>query len=270
MKTHCNTLVIFAWNLLFSCLVVVIFFSCKTKNETTQIQERKTQMERQISFITYGIDPDAEKWYEYLDNGDLSRQSAFIDTIVFTYSNDQIIKRYLDKNATWQSKIKYITDVSGKIISSNIYDKADQEISRYKFEYNTDGYLIKTIQDVLTSGASYINEFVYESGNFKEVKAYDIYGKYSSKYAYEYYSDQPNVFNMNVHQMMDDIFPNERLGKMNKNMISQMANISKEGDTLSLLKFKYDSIQNDSTMTEYQSDVLNEMDTELIYHFKKK
>ena len=72
-----------------------------------------------------------------------------------------------------------------------------------------------------------------------------------------------------MQQISDDIFPNARLGKKNKNMVSQMSNISKEGDTLSLLKYSYSEEDNDKLMKEFQSDVLNEFETELTYHFKK-
>jgi hypothetical protein len=248
---------------------LIIYMSCNAPTVTSDKNEQESDVVKQISHITYGTDPDAEKWYEYNENGDLSRQSAFIDTIIFTYEGNQIIKRYLDKNSNWQAKIVYHTDTSGKVISSNIYDEDDNEISRYKFEYNAEGYLAKTIQDVLTSGATYVNEFIYENGNLKEVLAYNNQGQYSSKYAFEYYSDLAYVFNINVNQIMDDNFPNERLGKMNKNMIMQMANVSKEGDTLSLVKYRYDPVTN-GKLKEFQSDVLNEFDTELIYHFVNK
>ena len=49
-----------------------------------------------------------------------------------------------------------------------------------------------------------------------------------------------------------------------------MSNISKEGDKLSLLNYRYADDVNDSIMKEFQTDVLNEFDTELTYHFSKK
>lgn len=261
---HHQQFSILAWLLLLTLLV----HSCKENKMDVASSPEKVSTENQISYITYGTDINAEKWYEYNKNGDLIRQSISKDTIVFEYLDHKIIKKSIDKKLKWLSKVEYSTDQNGRIISSLLYDDNDQEISKYRFEYNDEGFLSKTIQDVLKSGATYIIKFVYQNGNLTEVLECNHQGQYSSKYVCEYYTDMPNVFNMPFHHMMDDIFPNERLGKMNRNMIKQMSNISKEGDTLSLVKYQYDPLSN-GKLKEYQTDVLNEYDTELIYHFTK-
>ena len=73
-----------------------------------------------------------------------------------------------------------------------------------------------------------------------------------------------------MQQISEDIFPNERLGKKNKHMVRQFANISAEGDTLSLLKYKYPERDNEEVLIQEQSDVLNEFETVVTYHFKTK
>lgn len=123
---------------------------------------------------------------------------------------------------------------------------------------------------MLSTDTEYLSEFVYESGNLKEVLMYNFKGEYSSKYAFDYYKNQPNIFNLNLQQISDDIFNNERLGKRSQKMISQLANISKEGDTLSLLKYTYDEMEGDSILRAFQNDVLNDFSTEVKYKFIKR
>jgi len=248
---------------------VFLLTDCKDKKEEISAFNGNKSLEKQIANITYGTDPDAVKWYEYNDNGDLNRQGMSVDTIIFDYTENKIVKRHLDKKHSWQSRVEYTTDRNGRITESIGFDENDKEISRNEFFYDEEGYLIKNIELVLASGSKYSNVYMYESDNLKEVKAFDMYGKHSSSYAFEYYPDKANNLNLFMQQISDDIFPNARLGKKNKNMVSQMSNISKEGDTLSLLKYSYSEEDNDKLMKEFQSDVLNEFETELTYHFKK-
>jgi hypothetical protein len=257
---------------IISCILLFCIFltpSCKDNRDNVPSADDKYTTEKQIFRINYGTDPDAEKWYAYNEKGDLVRQGMSVDTIVFDYSTNKIVKRHLDKKHSWQSRIEYMTDATGRIISSISFDEKDKEISKSEFFYDGDGYLIKNTEIVLASGSKYTNEYKYEGGNLKEVKALDMYGKHSSSYVFEYYSDKANDLNLFMQQISDDIFPNGRLGKKNKNMVRQMSNISKEDDTLSLLKYSYTDENNDLILKEFQSDVLNEFDTALTYHFVK-
>lgn len=251
-------------------LVLIFLFSCKESKEEKIISPSGSVIEKQITFITYGTDPNAEKWFEYNGKGDLIRQSISVDTIIYEYSENKIVKQHLDKKHSWQSRIEYTIDANGRIISSISYDEKDKEISKSEFFYDADGYLIKNKEIVLASDLKYTNQYKYEDGNLKEVKALDMYEKHSSSYVFEYYPEKTNHLNLFIQQISDDIFPNDRLGKKNKNMIRQMSNISKEGDTLSLLNYKYTEDNNNLILKEFQRDVLNEFDTELTYHFSKK
>ncbi len=223
-----------------------------------------------ISSVLYGTDPTAVKWYEYDDQGDLVRQGMDVDTLIYNYSGHKIVKSHLNKKLTWDAKTEYTKDTTGRIISSIIYDEKEQEISRFQYFYNDQGFLVKSIQKTLSTNAQYTHEFVYESGNLQEVKTYDAQGHHDSRYVYQYYKDVPNVLNMNLHQVFDDMMPNERLGKMSKNMVSLLANVSISGDTLSLLKYKYQMPKGDSIMICAQSDVLNGFETKIIYYFTNK
>jgi len=254
--------------LIWLVLLTLLVHSCKENKSEEKNLSEIANASNQVHYITYGSNPDVEKWYEYNEKGDITRQAIAKDTIVYEYADHKIIKKHLDKKLNWLATVIYNTDKSGRIISSLLYDEKDQEISKYKFEYNGEGYLSKTTQDVKMSGATYINEFIYENSNLKEVIEYNSEGQYIAKYAYEYFADLSNSINIPFHHMIDDVFPNERLGKMNRNMVKQMSNISKEGDTLSLVKYQYDPLSS-GKLKEYQSDVRNEFDTELIYHFTK-
>ncbi len=122
---------------------------------------------------------------------------------------------------------------------------------------------------MLASGSKYTNEYVYEAGNLKEVKAYDMTGKNTSKYTYEYFTDKKYLLNLFMQQISDDIFPNERLGKKNKNLVKQFSNIDVAGDTLSMVKYTYIQQDKKDILVQKERDVLNEFETVIIYHFKK-
>ncbi len=245
-------------------------WACQGKEQAPKTESITKSPELMISSVSYGADPEAEKWYEYDEHGNIIRQGMSIDTLLFDYGKNKIIKRHLNKKLSWDVRTDYTTDSVGRVISSVIYDENDQEISSLRYLYDNQGYLIRTLQQTIASGVQYANDFVYESGNLKEVKSYNADGCDNTRYVYKYYLDQPNVLNLCFQQIFDDMLPNDRLGKLNKNMVSQLANISKEGDTLSLMKYKYQMIEGDSMMRCVQSDVLNEFDTDVIYRLKKR
>jgi hypothetical protein len=250
-------------------ILVFLFFSCKEKETVQTVQVKIEPDVKLISHVTYGTDPEAEKWYEYTPDGDLFRYNSIIDTVLLTYSQDTIYKRYFNKSSDWLTEIKYYLDKSGKVIGSSILDQEKEEISRYKFEYNDQGYLSKALQDVLTSGSSYLNEFLYNDGNLTEVIMYTADGEPGQRYVYEYYMDKANELNIFMHGILDDFLMKDRLGKLNKNLVKQMACISMEGDTLSLLKFSYPENKENNQFTEIITDDLNEIETVKIYHFNK-
>jgi hypothetical protein len=249
--------------------MLIFVFGIGACREKSQVPKSESPSLMILS-VSYGTDPAAVKWYEYNDRGDLVRQGMDVDTLIYNYAEHKIVKSHLNKKLTWDAKTEYTKDAVGRIINSIIYDEKDQVVSRFQYVYNDQGYLVKTIQKTLATNAQYTNEFVYESANLQEVKTYDAQGNHDSRYVYQYYKDIPNVLNMNLNQVFDEMIPNERLGKMNKNMVSQLANISKEGDTLSLVKYKYQMPKGDSILMCNQSDVLNEFDTDVIYQLKKR
>jgi len=250
-------------------ILIFLFFSCKEKETVQTVQVKIEPNVKLISHVTYGTDPEAEKWYEYTADGDLFRYNSLIDTVILTYSQDTISKRYFNKSSDWLTEVKYYLDKSGKAVASSIFDQDKEEISRYKFEYNDQGYLSKALQDVLTSGSSYLNEFLYNDGNLSEVIMYSADGERTQRYVYDYYADKENVLNIFMHGILDDFLMKDRLGKLNKNLVKQMACISMEGDTLSLLKFNYQENNENNQFTEIIIDELNELETVKIYHFNK-
>lgn len=261
-------------NFLYNNLPMLIFvfgiWACQNKVQVPKSESASKLSSLMISSVSYGTDPTAVKWYEYDHKGDLIRQAMSIDTVTFDYFKNKVVMRHLNKKLSWNAKTEYTTDNNGRVTSSILYDEKDKEISRFQYFYDEHGYLIRTQQQTVATGAQYINNYVYESGNLKEVKTYNAQGAEDSRYAYKYYLDQPDVLNLSLQQISDDMLCNERFGKTSKNMVSQFVNISKEGDTLSLVKYKYQMIKGDSMMRCAQSDVLNEFDTEVLYHFKKR
>lgn len=249
--------------------MLIFVFGIGACHEKSQVPKSESPSLMILS-VSYGTDPTALKWYEYDEQGDLVRQGMDVDTLIYNYTEHKIVKSHLNKKLSWDAKTEYTTDTTGRIISSIIYDEKDQEVSRFQYVYNDQGYLVKSIQKTLATNAQYTHEFIYESANLQEVKTYDAQGNHDSRYVYQYYKDIPNVLNMNLNQVFDEMMPNARLGKMDRNMVSQLANISKEGDTLSLVKYKYQLPKGDSIKMCTQSDVLNGFETEISYHLKKR
>ncbi len=258
-----------------SRLIYLIIFgltahSCKNNTTAAASGPDDVNQEKQISRIHYGEDPGGIKWFEYNEAGDLIRQGIAEDTVVFEYSDNKMVKRHLNKKHDWLACIDYKTEQQGRIVHGVRFDENDTKISTCEYLYNPEGYLIKNIETVIASGLKYTNEFFYDSGNLKEIKAYDMSGNLSSRYVFEYYDDKINILNLPVHHIFDDVFPKERMGKKDKNMVRQLLNISKEGDTLSWVTYRYVYDDNALMLKELQSDILNESDTELTYHFNQK
>ncbi|MEP7196625.1 MAG: hypothetical protein ABI851_08900 [Saprospiraceae bacterium] len=222
----------------------------------------------QIIYVTYNNDPNSEARYSYNSSGDLIRQSMAGDTILYNYSSNKISKFHVNRKLNWLSRIDYTTDSTGRILHSLTFDENNKQISQFTFAYNKDGFLTETNEEIFSSGKHYINKFFYREGNLIEIKSYNDLGKLGSRYVYDYYSGKFNELNLFIQQFSDDIFPNERLGKQNKNLIKLSANISKEGDTLSLVKYQYASEGNKNLLIQTQTDVLNEFTTVIRYHFK--
>lgn len=73
-----------------------------------------------------------------------------------------------------------------------------------------------------------------------------------------------NIF---IHSILTDLFPNERLGRNNKNMIKSLTQISPNGDTLSKLEYSYPKAQDKNQLIQIETDVLNQNTNKIIYHF---
>ena len=64
------------------------------------------------------------------------------------------------------------------------------------------------------------------------------------------------------------MFPNNRMGKNNENLIKQITYISKDGDTLSLINYKYWDTNSENQLTFLLTDELNQNETIITYHFQ--
>ncbi|MBK8517221.1 MAG: hypothetical protein IPL55_13345 [Saprospiraceae bacterium] len=245
-------------------------FSCKNESQPGKSIENLVSGKsdvRQIDFISYNDDTQAEKWFEYNEQGDIIREAVDIDTMVYQYEGRKIVKRHIDKSLSWHSATEYLTDLNGRIISADIFDEKDKKVSTIKYSYNTEGYLMKSEQLIIQSNSNLVNEFEYKDGNIDQVKIFDTEGKLTATYIYDYYPDKVNILNLFIENIADDILPNERMGIRNKNLVKQLSNKTTEGDTLSLVKYNYGELLN-GTLTCVQIDDINEFETKIIYHLK--
>lgn len=256
-------------------LFLIAFFgvSCrdiKENGKEVSTNNKESIIEKQISRVTYDADPEAIKTFEYSTNGDLLKQSLSNgDTVLFNYTENTITKVFKDNDNVWISKIEYNLNEKGRIINSKTIDDNNRVVSKSAFEYNNEDYLIKTFQTIVETGKIFTNELNYENGNLKEIVIVNPEEKILSTYHFNYYDDKANVFNLFLDGIYDDIFPNERLGRKNKNIVKQMANISLEGDTLSLLQYQYEDTNNENSLSYKLKDVLNENETIVTYYFNQ-
>ena len=121
----------------------------------------------------------------------------------------------------------------------------------------------------MQSQSTCLNTFDYIDGNLARVTVRNN-GRITSHYNFAYYTDLKNDLNLFLQQIAEDIFPNERMGRKNRNFVKQMTNVSADGDTLSLLQYNYQISDNPDELVVVEKDVLNEMETTLTYHFKTK
>ena len=263
----------FKFNIILFALLLFLFFTCKdvnTNKNSEQMKNQNTTKEKQIIRITYDSDPNAVKTFEYNTNGDLIKQNLSNgDTINYEYTKSNIIKDFKDNANVWIAKIEYDINEKGKIVSSKTTDENNKVVSKSKFEYNAEDYLIKTFQTVVETGKVFTNELNYTNGNLKEIVVNNPEGKILSTYHFNYYDDKPNVFNLFLDGIFDDIFPNERLGKKNKNLVKTMTNISVEGDTLSMLNYEYLEINDENQVSFKMIDVSNNNETFITYYFNQ-
>ncbi len=235
----------------------------------TSASAQRGEAELQILRVTYGTDPNAEKWFTYNAMGDLVRQAVSIDTVEYQYLGQKIEKRHIQPSMSWQSKVVYALDKIGRVSNSTSYDQNGQEISTCAYSYNADGYLQQTLEKVIASKSTYVNTFEYLDGNLTRVTVSNN-GKITSYYGITYHAALKNNLNLCLQQISEDVFPNDRMGKKNSNQIQQIANVSVDGDTLSLLQYQYPKPNDSDELIVIEKDVLNEMETKMTYHFKQK
>ena len=254
-------------------LIGLAMSACNTKSPAvpsdTSTALPQKEAEHQIMSVSYGTDPDAEKWFVYNSEGDFVSHAVSIDTVVYTYYGQKFEKRHVNRTHSWQSKVVYTLDGRGKISYSTSYDEKGQEISTFGYRYDSIGHLQQTMEKVMQSQSTCLNTFDYIDGNLARVTVRNN-GRITSHYNFAYYTDLKNDLNLFLQQIAEDIFPNERMGRKNRNFVKQMTNVSADGDTLSLLQCNYQISDNPDELVVVEKDVLNEMETTLTYHFKTK
>lgn len=257
--------------LIHSFYVFVIGFglwTCQSKRQVPLPEPISEKSKALVSSITYGTDPDVTKGYTYNAGGDIITYYSVTDTVTFTYFADSIVKYYGNRSGQWQTSVTYFLNKNNhNIDSSAIRGENNEIISGYRFLYNQEGYLIETVQYVFTSGNTYRQTMSYENENLKEITTYTFDGRPYGKYIYTYFEDKKNVLNVDLFHILEDFLCKNRLGKGNKNLLRSVANVSTEGDTLSLLSFTYPEPKKDLTLIQTETDVLNENTTERTYHF---
>lgn len=259
--------------ILYLISIPLFVISCRENKDTdhsTSSYTRESANEKQIIKITYDEDPGAVKLFSYKPDGDILKQSLSNgDTVMYNYTDNTITKLFKDNANVWISKIVYKLNEKGKIIQSTTIDDNNKVVSKSAFEYNNEDHLIETFQTVTETGKIFKNELKYSNGNLNEIVIISPEYKILSKYNFEYYDDKPNICNLFLDGIYDDIFPKERLGKKNKNLVRQMVNLSVEGDTLSWLKYLYEDSKNENKLSFKLKDVLNENETKVTYYFNE-
>ncbi|MBK7812773.1 MAG: hypothetical protein IPI50_16360 [Saprospiraceae bacterium] len=250
---------------LMLALVCLMSLACNISNSKSFNKPKENI--RTIYQISFNEDPNTIQTLEYNASGDLIKQIMPNDTIYYNYKNKTIIKEYSNKKENWLSKIVYQTNASGRIIKSQLFDPSNVEISNYQFDYNSNNYLTKAIHQVGKQNMTNNMEFNYKKENLDKVYIKNSENKIISIYQYEYFYNKINMYNIFIHSILTDLFPNERLGRSNNNMIKSLTQISPNGDTLSKLEYSYPKAQDKNQLIQIETDVLNQNTNKIIYHF---
>lgn len=256
---------------IISALLQILLFSCAQKEARTPVSVSPSKIitGSRVHKITYGEDPEAEKWFTYTREGEIKAYNSFLDTVFFSYYPDSIHKIYSQSDHQWQTSVTYYLDTTGKAVSSILRGEDNEIISKYKFFYDDRGYLKETNQDVITSETSYKQTFSYEGGNLTEVTQFDFEGKPYARYLYTYDKNLHAPADIFQHNILEDFLSFGRLGNQNVNLPLSLVNVTMEGDTLSYLKFTYPNLKNQSVLIQVEEDVLNENLIERKYHLEK-
>ncbi len=241
-----------------SCLLMLAFCAKSVSNSEP----------RQVIRVNYADDPDGVKTFEYDTEGNITMMVLGHDTIVYTYSTSKITKRYLDKKGHWDIGSDFTLDASGRVISSEVLGEDGEIISRCQFIYDQEGYLTGMDRETVRSGTQFHYNYEYKDGNLVLTKEIDEQGIVQAKYVCEYYPDMNMDQNIFLEAFSEEIFSNNRTGKMSKNRIKNTFSISKEGDTMSNLNYHYEDINDPKKIKMIQKDVFNEFEIDITYHFR--
>ena len=256
---------------MFSALIQLLVISCAPREARTPVSDSPSEIitGTRVHKITYGEDPEAEKWFIYNEEGEIKAYNSFMDTVTFIYFPDSIQKIYGQSDHQWQTSVTYYLDSMGRAISSILRGEDDEIISKYRFTYDDHGYLKETNQDVITSGTSYKQTFEYEEGNVTKVTQHDFEGKPYAKYLYTYDKNLQAPGEIFQHNILEDFLSLGRLGKQNTNLPLSLVNVTMDGDTLAYLRFSYPDPSNQQVLIQKEEDILNENQAVRKYHLEK-
>lgn len=203
---------------LAAMLLLTIFASCKKEALTDPVDPTTPVAQKKLTGYTYqGIDSNPVK-IEYDSQGRIVLFDDGEDATTMLYSGNavQFIEKRKSENDREVFNVTCKLDSKGRIIEANgtsAYTLPARQV-KYTFEYNSDGYMTRKIQNYNDGASVYDFHYTYKDGNLASFEAF-LNGAYDYSGAWEYDKNTTDHNGLN----WDQFIPCPGCtGKTNKNL----------------------------------------------------
>lgn len=157
---------------LFPVLLFMILLSCEKTINDDDLHKNLFQ----VSSIKHSLPNGPSLTFEYYQDGKLKKYNSSFEYGEYEYHIDSIVFRCFESNGSQKFTKTY--KIENKVTVSSITKYPNKSISKENYEYNSTGYLIRTVgdnwyeentytNDKLTFNALYINGILSISENFE-------------------------------------------------------------------------------------------------------
>jgi hypothetical protein len=211
--------------LIVALAVVLVAFACAGPD-----QPSTSVLSRRLVRIEYPEDSTATMVIGYNAEGDVERIYNSTDTAIYHYAGDSIVLNWTDGYGKTVATQQFKTNGEGRVISNDVRDPEGQLFTRTTYTYNTEGRLTTLARQNMRTNDTFSLNYTYEGENLV-----DIYvvrnGLFTDRYHYEYDMARPNKFLVDVDNISNDIFARERMGKLNRHLMTRSYRMTSGGDT---------------------------------------
>ncbi len=252
---------------LMACLIAVIA-QCKSPEQDTSTTTA-AEPARQLVRIVYPAEPHFSMAFFYNVAGDIETLYHSMDTARYSYTSDSITIVWTDRAGDVMVSHRLRNDAAGRILSSVVRDRDDNQLTRSSYLYDEDGYLLRQQRINMRSLDTFSLDFAYVAGNLSRV-AIARNGEHYDWYYYLYDTGLRNPWHVNIDLLDGEYFTNERLGRHNRNLMHMMYRLNTSGDTTAKRHYRYDTDAAGYVTARYAFDNPGDTETERRYTYSNE